>query len=262
MDTEALVHPPNTGYCRRKLLRLRQARLVAASAAAAHTRDPSDDPFAHLRIGQEGLNAQFRNCPVVRYNYNTGVHSVHVRTSSVPVGMDACPNSWPDSPCTHCMDGITETGSRLQDGTCFVSMRGSAASPPHSLDFYFPPSDIQRVVIHNGGFGSSWQSTTTMLLGRAGWELWYLPASAGQQGMNSRDPHPYPSHWIKCFEDTTCECGTDPNWGCRVATCSSADSPTLNVPTIEVDCVASNVIGVRLVQHYLGSMYINEVQVY
>tara|TARA_B100000497_G_C7466878_1_gene287985 strand:- start:19 stop:567 length:549 start_codon:yes stop_codon:yes gene_type:complete len=90
MDTEALVHPPNTGYCRRKLLRLRQARLVAASAAAAHTRDPSDDPFAHLRIGQEGLNAQFRNCPVVRYNYNTGVHSVHVRTSSVPVGMDAC----------------------------------------------------------------------------------------------------------------------------------------------------------------------------
>jgi hypothetical protein len=40
-------------------------------------------------IGKDKFNAQFRICPVVCYSLKTAVHSVYVRTSPVPVGMNA-----------------------------------------------------------------------------------------------------------------------------------------------------------------------------
>ena len=49
----------------------------------------SDQGRVLTDIGKEEFNAQFRLCPVVRYSLKTVVHSVYVRTSSVPVGMNA-----------------------------------------------------------------------------------------------------------------------------------------------------------------------------
>ena len=49
----------------------------------------SDQGAVLTDIGKEEFNAQFRICPVVRYSLKTRVHSVYVRTSSLPVGMDA-----------------------------------------------------------------------------------------------------------------------------------------------------------------------------
>ena len=142
-------------------------------------------------------------------------------------------------PCTGCIDGDTEhTHTVMGCGT------GGNDYAAHLLDVYFPAADISHLVIHNARMPNCYGTHCTYRLGHEGWEVWYLPTSAGDGAYVEGDHpngYPYVAHWVKCFE---------------------TDIPTENVEVLEVNCVASNVFAVRIVQKYWDSMNLNEVEVY
>ena len=138
-------------------------------------------------------------------------------------------------PCTGCIDG-----DRAHISTHVGCHTDDTQGAPHVVDVYFPEADITNVVVANRRQGTCMGTHCTYRLGHEGWEVWYLPTSAGQ-GAYVEDDHPYVAHWVKCYETT---------------------EPTLDVEVLDVPCVASNVFGVRIVQLYQANMNLNEVEVY
>ena len=150
-------------------------------------------------------------------------------------------NEHQDYPCTGCIDGETEEQIPYDLFGCGT---GGNDGGPHLVDVYFPAADISRVVVHNRKAAECHGTHCSYRLGDEGWEVWYLPTSKGEGAYvegNYPNGDPYVAHWVKCFE---------------------TDVPTLNELVLEVDCVASNVFGVRIVQKYWDSMNLNEVEVY
>ena len=139
-----------------------------------------------------------------------------------------------DFPCTGCIDGETEEHIPHNGFGCGTG--GNDPPSGHLVDVYFPAADISRVVVHNRKSADCYGTHCSYRLGNDGWEVWYLPTSKGE-GAYVEDV----AHWVKCFE---------------------TDVSTENELVLEVDCVASNVFGVRIVQKYWDSMNLNEVEVY
>ena len=148
-------------------------------------------------------------------------------------------NENPSWPCTGCYDGETE-----HIHTLFGCGTGQINPAGHFVDIYFPAADISHLVIHNRKGGNCYGTHCSYRLGSDGWEVWYLPTSKGDgayvEGTNTTD-YPYVEHWVKCFE---------------------TDVSTLNELVLQVDCVASDVFAIRIVQKYWDNMNLNEIEVY
>ncbi len=142
-------------------------------------------------------------------------------------------------PCTGCIDG-----DRDHISTHVGCHTDGNDGDPHFVDVYFPAADISRVVVHNRKQGDCYGTHCTYRLGNLGWEVWYLPTSKGEGAYVEGDHpngYPYALHWVKCFE---------------------TDVSTEGEEVLEVDCVASDVFAVRIVQKYTDTMNLNEVEVY